>query len=100
MDPVTVQRPVCSDGTEFQQHEAAAGEETTAGISTCTLKELCPEDKQKVAKLVKQVVELGQNNQVSRMQQRRRLQQLRRKSSRYRSATSRQSRRTAGVWPD
>ncbi|WIA08647.1 hypothetical protein OEZ85_008074 [Tetradesmus obliquus] len=32
-------------------------------FSTCTLKELCPEDKQKVAKLVKQVVELGQDNQ-------------------------------------
>jgi hypothetical protein len=29
----------------------------------CTLKELCPEDKQKVAQLVKQVVELGKENQ-------------------------------------
>lgn len=32
-------------------------------FTTCTLKELCPEDKQKVAQLVKQVVELGKENQ-------------------------------------
>lgn len=31
-------------------------------FSTCTLKDLCPEDKQKVAQLVKQVVELGKEN--------------------------------------
>lgn len=30
--------------------------------SPCTLRDLCPEDKQKVAKLVKQVVELSQEN--------------------------------------
>ncbi|KAF8072671.1 hypothetical protein HT031_000331 [Scenedesmus sp. PABB004] len=33
-----------------------------AAPAPCTLKELCPEDKQKVAKLVKQVVELGKEN--------------------------------------
>lgn len=32
-------------------------------FTTCTLKDLCPEDKQKVAQLVKQVVELGKENQ-------------------------------------
>ena len=32
-------------------------------FTPCTLKELCPEDKQKVAQLVKQVVELGKENQ-------------------------------------